>query len=84
MSEAKLKSEIVRLQGIVKKLESELHECCMGALEIGSLADMMHQQGSDSQRVAVAVVDACSDLYQKHDYRVKGWSYENIVLGEVV
>lgn len=76
--------EIVRLQDLVKKLENELHQCCSDALEIGELAQKVEKRDNNANHVAIAVVDACSDLYHKYDYRVKGYDYENLLLDEVV
>lgn len=76
-------TEIVRLKALVKKLESELHQCCLDALEIGGLAQKVEKRDNNAEHVAVAVVDACSDLYHKYDYRVKGYDYENLLLDEV-
>ncbi len=75
--------EIVRLQNLIKKLENEIHDCCIDALEIGELALKVESRDGNAQSVSIAVVDACSDLYHKYDYRVKGYDAENVILDEV-
>ncbi|MCJ8293537.1 MAG: hypothetical protein MJK15_03945 [Colwellia sp.] len=75
-------NEIVRLQNLIKKLEIELHECCLDALAIGDLADKVYDRDNNAQHVAIAVHDACDDLYHKYDYRVRGYDAENIILNE--
>jgi len=65
-------NEIVRLQNLIKKIELELHECCIGALAIGELANEVYKRDDHAQHVAIAVNDACDDLYHKYDYRVRG------------
>ena len=75
--------EIVRLQNLVKKIEGELHECCMDALKVGDLASKVYKRDDNAQHVAIAVNDACGDLYHKYDYRVRGYDAENIILDEV-
>jgi hypothetical protein len=78
----RVRDEIVRLQDLIKKLEIELHDCCLDALEIGELANKVHMRDSDSQSVAIAVNDACGNLYHKYDYRVRGYDAENIILDD--
>lgn len=76
-------NEIVRLQNLIKKLEIELHECCLDALAIGDLASKVYDRDNNAQHVSIAVNDACDDLYHKYDYRVRGYDAENIILNEV-
>jgi len=78
-----MRDEIIRLQGLVKKLEIELHECCLDALAIGELADKVYDSEDNAQHVAIAVHDACDELYLKYDYRVRGYDSENIILDEI-
>ena len=78
-----MKDEIVRLQNLIKIIENELHECCLDALAIGELADKVYDRDNSAQHVSIAVNDACSDLYHKYDYRVRGYDAENIILNEV-
>lgn len=75
--------EIVRLQNLIKKLEMELHECCLDALDIGELAGKVYDEGDNAQHVAIAVHDACDALHLKYDYRVRGYDAENIILDEI-
>lgn len=78
-----MKNEIVRLQNLIKVIENELHECCLDALAVGELAEKVSDRDSNSQSVSIAVNDACSDLYHKYDYRVRGYDAESIVLDEI-
>ncbi len=78
-----LRDEVLRLQNLIKVIENELHDCCLDALAIGELADKVSDRDNNAQHVAIAVHDACSDLYHKYDYRVRGYDAENIILDEI-
>ena len=78
-----MKDEIIRLQNLIKELEIEIHECTIDALNIGALSEKVYKRDNNAQHVAIAVADACSDLYHKYSYRVRGYDAENIILGEV-
>ena len=81
MSELKssCKNEILRLQGLIKRLETELHECCLGVLAIGDMADVTQGDGS-AQALSIDVIHACTMLHLKYDYRVSGYDYEDIII----
>tara|TARA_R110002020_G_C16066458_1_gene755862 strand:+ start:573 stop:821 length:249 start_codon:yes stop_codon:yes gene_type:complete len=76
-------NEIIRLQSIIKKLENELHNCCIEVLDIEDLARKVERRDNSAESVTIAVCDAFSDIYHKYDYRVRGYDYENIILDEI-
>ena len=81
-----MKAEILRLQGLIKGLEQELHDCCISVLDISSLMDEVEKRNlglfDNGQSVIICVNDALSDIYHKYDYRVRGYNAENIIMGE--
>ena len=74
--------EILRLQSLIKKLEQEIHDCTIEVLEIGELARKVEKRDNATDSIVIAVNDACSDVYHKYDYRVRGFDAENIILAE--
>ena len=75
--------EIVRLQNLIKSLEGELHECCMDVLAVIDVADKVSARDQNAQSVCIAVNDACSDVYHKYDYRVRGYDADSIIHGSI-
>ena len=75
--------KILELQKIIKRLESELHDCCISALAIGDLATTSCDEGGNVECIVIDVNHACTMLYNKFDYRVSGYDDEDIIIDGV-
>ena len=71
--------EIVRLQGIIKRLEGELHDCTTSVLNMAEAVTGVNS----ADTVIVAVENMAETIYHKYSYRVKGYDFESLILDEV-